>query len=287
MLTRSLLLSLVAGVALAGGLLSSPMAEAQSVPAAENAAQVLLPQGSRIVGSMLISPNRAQIQVERAGQVNWVVMDLAPNGQWQQNLQATMELAATELQAQASLDPLPGFGQTATDEDSRPGSLLDSTRQAINLLPAADPEQETQRALSVSGRADPFAPVDAPALSAIELPPLDPGAFPPLPPTPFPLPPLGVPPVPGSNLQPPVPTPLPPPATPTPDPAQFARSVQVTGLIQIDNESFALVTAPDSSSTVVQTGSRFESAEVSSTSVVNREVILQEGGETVIKSVDE
>jgi hypothetical protein len=260
------------------------MAEAQSVPEAENAAQVLLPQGSRILGSMLLSPDRAQIQVERAGQVNLVVMDRAPNGQWQQNLQATMELAATELQAQASLDPLPGFGQTATD---RSGSLLDSTRQAVNLLPAADPEQETQRALSVSGRVDPFAPVDAPALSVIELPPLDPVAFPPLPPTPFPLPPLGVPTVPGSALQPPVPTPLPRPATPTPDPAQFARSVQVTGLIQIDNESFALVTSPGSSSTVVQTGSRFESAEVSSTSVVNREVILQEAGETVIKSVDD
>ncbi len=279
---RSGVLGLLSGLALTGGLLSGSMAGAQSVPAAEQAAQTLLPRGSRIVGSMLLSPDRAQVQIERDGQLNWVVMDRTADGQWQQNLQATMELAASELQAQAfPTSPVTGFGQTAPDTPR----LLDSTRRAVNLLPAADPELETQRALSRAGRVDPFAPVDpVDTTPLLALPDTNLGNLPPLPPTPFPLPPLEVP---TSTAAVPPPTPLPPPpvAAPTPDPAEFARSVRVTGLIQIDNESFALVNAPGSGSTVVQTGTRFESAEIRNVSPPSQEVTLQEGGETVIKTV--
>lgn len=280
---RSGVLGLFSGLALTGGLLSGSMAGAQSVPAAEQAAQTLLPTGSRIVGSKLISPDRAQVQIERAGQLNWVVMDRTADGQWQQNLQATMELAASELQAQTfPTSPVTGFGQTSSDAPR----LLDSTRQAVNLLPAADPEQETQRALSRAGRADPFAPVDPVDTTSplLALPETSLGNLPPLPPTPFPLPPLEVP-TSTAAVPPPTPLPLPPVAGPTPDPAEFARSVRVTGLIQIDNESFALVNAPGSGSTVVQTGARFESAEIRNVSSASQEVTLQEGGETVIKTV--
>jgi hypothetical protein len=74
-------------------------------------------------------------------------------------------------------------------------------------------------------------------------------------------------------------------STPTPDPAAFARSVQVSGVIQIGRESFALISAPGTLPAVVQAGQNYQTAQVAKVSVPERQVVLSEGGETVVKTM--
>lgn len=151
-------------------------------------------------------------------------------------------------------------------------SLLQATQAASSLIPPVDREQETQRALSGAGRVDPFVPqnVRAPEPQIV---------LPPLPPPPV-LPPPGD----GNGAPVAVATPIP---TPTPDPAAFARSVQVSGMIQIGGESFALVSGPGVIPSVVQAGQNYQTAKVAGVSVPERRVVLSEGGETVVKQMED
>ncbi|MFS8797950.1 hypothetical protein NW824_00820, partial [Synechococcus sp. R60.3] len=151
-------------------------------------------------------------------------------------------------------------------------SLLQATQAASSLIPPVDREQETQRALSGAGRVDPFVPqnIRAPEPQIV---------LPPLPPPPV-LPPPGD----GNGAPVAVATPIP---TPTPDPAAFARSVQVSGMIQIGGESFALVSGPGVIPAVVQAGQNYQTAKVAGVSVPERRVVLSEGGETVVKQMED
>jgi len=149
---------------------------------------------------------------------------------------------------------------------------LQTTQAASSLIPPVDREQETQRALSGAGRADPFVPQNVRAPE----PTLN---LPPLPPPPE-LPPPGN----GGEVPVAVTTPLP---TPTRDPAAFARSVQVSGMIQIGGESFALVSGPGVIPSVVQAGQNYQTARVAGVSVPERRVVLSEGGETVVKTMQD
>jgi hypothetical protein len=260
-----LLLGILLG--LAGGMSLAPaLANAQAVRDAELALQPLLPPGSRILRSRRLSNTEAEVWVEFRGNSNPVIMRLNPSGRWEQDMNATLARGASQLRALARQQTaaLPeGFGQTASDQ---PRPL--PTQPASILIPPVDREQETQRALSRAGRADPFVPqnVRAPEPS---LPPLD------LPPLPE-LPPLE------GEVPVGVATPLP---TPTPDPAAFARSVQVSGVIQIGRESFALISAPGTLPAVVQAGQNYQTAQVAKVSVPERQVVLSEGGETVVKTM--
>jgi hypothetical protein len=200
--------------------------------------------------------------VKARDQVSPVIMKLTASGQWQQDMKATLARGAADMQslAQSNQSTLPAFGQSG-------GDLLQSTQAAAGLLPPANKERETQRALSGAGRSDPFAPLNV------------------IPPTPEPitnLPPLptGLPPIPGVA---PVPGTGP---TPTPDPAQFAKNVQVSGIIQIDRESYALVSANGTLPSVVQSGQKYESADVTSISSRKKEVVLREAGQTVVHPID-
>ncbi|MFT0728290.1 hypothetical protein [Synechococcus sp. F70.1] len=260
-----LLLGILLG--LAGGMSLAPaLANAQAVWDAELALQPLLPPGSRILRSRRLNNTEAEVWVEFRGNSNPVIMRLNPSGRWEQDMNATLARGANQLQALARQQTaaLPeGFGQTAPDQ---PRPL--PTQPASILIPPVDREQETQRALSRAGRADPFVPqnVRAPEPS---LPPLD------LPPLPE-LPPLE------GEVPVGVATPL---STPTPDPAAFARSVQVSGVIQIGRESFALISAPGTLPAVVQAGQNYQTAQVAKVSVPERQVVLSEGGETVVKTM--
>lgn len=267
----------------AGGLvclsprLSSALANEQAVPEAELALQPLLPPGSRILRSRRLSDTEAEIWVESRGGSSPVVMRLNASGRWEQDMNATLARGASQMQAlarQQTASLPPGFGQTAPDQPPPPlvPSLLQTTQAASSLIPPVDREQETQRALSGAGRADPFVPqnVRAPEPQIV---------LPPLPPPPV-LPPPGD----GNGAPVAVATPIP---TPTPDPAAFARSVQVSGMIQIGGESFALVSGPGVIPSVVQAGQNYQTARVAGVSVPERRVVLSEGGETVVKTMQD
>jgi hypothetical protein len=71
-----------------------------------------------------------------------------------------------------------------------------------------------------------------------------------------------------------------------PDPAAFAKNVQLTGIIQIDQDSYALMSAKGVLPTVVQAGQNYESAAVAKISSPRKEVILQEAGQTIVKPID-
>ncbi len=248
--------------------LSPALANAPSaVPDAELALQPLLPPGSRILRSRRLSNTEAEVWVEFRGGSSPVIMRLNAAGRWEQDLNATLARGASQLQALARQQAagLPaGFGQTAPDQPP-PASLP----PASSLIRPADREQETQRALSGAGRADPFVPQNVRAPEPLpDLPPL-----PELPPPP----PEGEVPTAGAT----------PPPTPTPDPAAFARSVQVSGFIQIGGESFALISAPATIPAVVQTGQDYQTAQVARVSVPERQVVLLEGGETVVKTMQD
>lgn len=273
------LLSLGILLVSAGGLLclsprlSSALANEQAVPEAELALQPLLPPGSRILRSRRLSDTEAEIWVESRGGSSPVIMRLNASGRWEQDMNATLARGASQMQALARQQTasLPeGFGQTAPDQPPPVPSLLQATQAASSLIPPADREQETQRALSGAGRADPFVPQNVRAPE----PTLD---LPPLPPPPELPPPVGEVPV-------AVATPIP---TPTPDPAAFARSVQVSGMIQIGGESFALVSGPGVIPSVVQAGQNYQTARVAGVSVPERRVVLSEGGETVVKTMQD
>jgi len=266
----------------AGGLvclsprLSSALANEQAVPEAELALQPLLPPGSRILRSRRLSDTEAEIWVESRGGSSPVVMRLNASGRWEQDMNATLARGASQMQAlarQQTVNLPAGFGQTAPDQPPPPvPSLLQATQAASSLIPPVDREQETQRALSGAGRADPFVPQNVRAPE----PTLN---LPPLPPPPE-LPPPGN----GGEVPVAVTTPLP---TPTRDPAAFARSVQVSGMIQIGGESFALVSGPGVIPSVVQAGQNYQTARVAGVSVPERRVVLSEGGETVVKTMQD
>lgn len=159
-------------------------------------------------------------------------------------------------------------------------SLLDASRFIDGLIPPLDPAVERARVASTSGRNDPFQVMSIrPPVAR------DPDPIPPLPPA-IPQvrdnPPINS----GSTTpvtsNPPVSVPVPPrPPEPTPDPAEFAKSVQVDGVIQIGNDTFALLSSTTTVSEVVSVGGRYESAFVSGISLADGQVLLEEGGQTV------
>jgi hypothetical protein len=301
---RPLSCFLVAGLLLAGGVaFLAPrwfpaLANEQAVPEAELALRPLLPPGSRILSSRRLSDTEAEIWVESRGGTSPVIMRLNAAGTWEQDMSATLARGASQMQAlarQQTVNLPAGFGQTAPDQPPPPvpsllqslprllrplpdqppppvPSLLQATQAASSLIPPVDREQETQRALSGAGRVDPFVPqnVRAPEPQIV---------LPPLPPPPV-LPPPGN----GNGAPVAVATPIP---TPTPDPAAFARSVQVSGMIQIGGESFALVSGPGVIPAVVQAGQNYQTAKVAGVSVPERRVVLSEGGETVVKQMED
>ena len=301
---RPLSCFLVAGLLLAGGVaFLAPrwfpaLANEQAVPEAELALRPLLPPGSRILSSRRLSDTEAEIWVESRGGTSPVIMRLNAAGTWEQDMSATLARGASQMQAlarQQTVNLPAGFGQTAPDQPPPPvpsllqslprllrplpdqppppvPSLLQATQAASSLIPPVDREQETQRALSGAGRADPFVPQNVRAPE----PTLN---LPPLPPPPE-LPPPGN----GGEVPVAVTTPLP---TPTRDPAAFARSVQVSGVIQIGGESFALVSGPGVIPSVVQAGQNYQTARVAGVSVPERRVVLSEGGETVVKTMQD
>ncbi len=262
----------------AGGLLclfprfSSALAKEQAVPEAEMALQPLLPLGSRILRSRRLSNTEAEVWVESRGGSSPVIMRLNASGRWEQDMNATLARGASQMQdfvRQQTANLLEGFGQTAPDQAPPPVPSL-TTQAASSLIPPVDREQETQRALSGAGRADPFVPQNVRAPEpTLELPPLPP--LPELPP-------------PGTGGELPVAGVTPPP---TPDPAAFARSVQVSGLIQIGGESFALLSGPGTIPAVVQAGQDYQTAKVAKVSARERRVVLSEGGETVVKRMQD
>ncbi|MFS8827184.1 hypothetical protein NW870_03660 [Synechococcus sp. R50.1] len=301
---RPLSCFLVAGLLLAGGVaFLAPrwfpaLANEQAVPEAELALRPLLAPGSRILSSRRLSDTEAEIWVESRGGTSPVIMRLNAAGTWEQDMSATLARGASQMQAlarQQTVNLPAGFGQTAPDQPPPPvpsllqslprllrplpdqppppvPSLLQATQAASSLIPPVDREQETQRALSGAGRVDPFVPqnIRAPEPQIV---------LPPLPPPPV-LPPPGD----GNGAPVAVATPIP---TPTPDPAAFARSVQVSGMIQIGGESFALVSGPGVIPAVVQAGQNYQTAKVAGVSVPERRVVLSEGGETVVKQMED
>ncbi|MFS8911724.1 hypothetical protein NW841_11405 [Synechococcus sp. H60.3] len=275
LLSLGILLLSAGGMLCLSPRLSSALANEQAVPEAELALQPLLPPGSRILRSRRLSDTAAEIWVESRGGSSPVIMRLNASGRWEQDMNATLARGASQMQALARQQTanLPdGFGQTAPDQPPPVPSLLQTTQAASSLIPPVDREQETQRALSGAGRADPFVPQNVRAPE----PTLD---LPPLPPPPE-LPPPGN----GGEVPVAVTTPLP---TPTPDPAAFARSVQVSGVVQIGGESFALVSGPGVIPSVVQAGQNYQTARVAGVSVPERRVVLSEGGETVVKTMQD
>ncbi len=271
LLSLGILLLSAGGMLCLSPRLSSALANEQAVPEAELALQPLLPPGSRILRSRRLSDTEAEIWVESRGGSSPVVMRLNASGRWEQDMNATLARGASQMQALARQQTasLPeGFGQTAPDQPPPVPSLLQATQAASSLIPPVDREQETQRALSGAGRADPFVPQNVRAPEpTLDLPPLPPELPPP-----------------GGEVPVAVATPLP---TPTPDPAAFARSVQVSGMIQIGGESFALVSGPGVIPSVVQAGQNYQTARVAGVSVPERRVVLSEGGETVVKTMED
>jgi hypothetical protein len=257
------------------------LANERAVPEAEQAIQPLLPQGSRVISSRRLSDTEAEIWVESRGGASPVMMRLSPTGTWEQDMSATLARGASQMQslAQQQTVSLPaGFGQTAPDQPAPPPvpSLLQTTQAASSLIPPVDREQETQRALSGAGRVDPFVPQNI-RTPEPEI------ALPPLPPPPV-LPPPGNGNGNGNGAPVAVATPIP---TPTPDPAAFARSVQVSGIVQIGGESFALISGGGAVPSVVQAGQDYQTANVAGVSARERRVVLSEGGETVVKTMED
>lgn len=275
---------LAIGLLAAGGILflashlPRALANEQAVPEAELAIQPLLPQGARVIGSRRLSDQEAEIWVESRGGASPVIMRLNASGAWEQDMSATLARAASQMQTlaqqqtqQQTVNLPAGFGQTAPDQPPPVPSLLQTTQAASSLIPPVDREQETQRALSGAGRLDPFVPQNI-RTPEPEI------ALPPLPPLPV-LPPPGN----GNGAPVAVATPV---STPTPDPAAFARSVQVSGIVQIGSESFALVSSPGTVPSVVQAGQNYQTANVAKVSVRERRVVLTEGGENVVKTME-
>ncbi|MGK7912417.1 MAG: hypothetical protein AB4050_13205 [Synechococcus sp.] len=133
-------------------------------------------------------------------------------------------------------------------------SLFEVTDTVSGLLEPLDLATETERALQGAGRSDPFRPVNQAAPSVI----------------------IDFETEPTATL----------PDLPSVDPAEFARSVRITGIVQVGNETFALVESPNSVADVIQEGGMYESVKVATISVQTGEVVLQEGGETVVALVE-
>ncbi|MFQ3584152.1 MAG: hypothetical protein SNJ85_04355 [Cyanobacteriota bacterium] len=276
---------LAIGLLSAGGILflaprlPLALANERAVPEAELAIQPLLPQGSRVISSRRLSDQEAEIWVESRGGASPVIMRLNASGAWEQDMSATLARGASQMQTlaqQQTVNSPSGFGQTAPDQPvpSPVPSLLQTTQAASSLIPPVDREQETQRALSGAGRVDPFVPQNIRTPEPeIVLPPL-------------PLPPVLPPPGEGNGNGAPVAVATPVP-TPTPDPAAFARSVQVSGIVQIGGESFALISGPGTVPSVVQAGQNYQTANVAGVSARERRVVLSEGGENVVKTMED
>ncbi|MDX2271216.1 MAG: hypothetical protein NW237_04615 [Cyanobacteriota bacterium] len=244
--------------------------ETAPVPAAEASVQILLPEGATIIGSRLLAADQAEVLVESQGRVSPIIMKRVGN-QWQQDMEQTLARSASDMkslaQANQTLAAAPAFGQTAP-EPAVGETLLESTQSVSDILIApADIETETERAERAAGRSDPFAPLN----EIVEPVPTD--ALPPLPSIPVPDN------VVGSDI---LPGELP---EPTPDPAAFAKTVQVSGVIQIDGDAYALVSAGGAIPAVVQPGQKYESADVTGVSARRKEVILSEGGQRIVLPV--
>ncbi len=266
---------LIAGVVLGGslGLSLSGWAQDQRVTAAEVAVEQALPAGATIIGSEALDVDTAEVLVDYQGQRIQVRMQRDQAGDWQQDINATLIRGAQELQLLLAQDgSVPAIGQAPDSE-----SLLETTTSSTTLISPTDIDEATRNALNRAGRRNPFEPLDEIVISPTEaeipditLPPID------QPPPPVALPPL---PTPGED---PAPIPV---ATPTPDPAAFARMVDVTGIIQIDGESFAFLNASGQEPAVVRSGDNYQSAQVTQISPRTREVVLTEGGQFVSKPI--
>lgn len=265
---------MIAGIVLAGGVTLSGRAQDQRVTAAEAAAERLLPPEATIVGSQALAPSTAEVLAEFRGQLIRVQMQQTGSNGWQPDMSATLIQGAEDLQQLLAQEgPVASFGQAPAE------SLLDSTSASTTLIPPVNIEEATRRALDRAGRENPFQPLDV-----FVPPPAPTGQFPggqtSLPPIAAP-PPVELP-----RLPDPESASIPPTlATPTPDPAAFARTVAVTGIINIDGESFAFLNASGQDPAVVGTGDTYQSAQVTQISPQDREVVLSEGGQFVSKEI--
>lgn len=151
----------------------------------------------------------------------------------------------------------PAAGNELAPADSQ--SLFEVTDTVSGLLEPLDLATETERALRGAGRSDPFRPVNQAAPAPI-FNPVD------------------------TTTEPTTISDL--PQLPPIDQAEFARSIRVTGIVQVGNETFALVESPSSVADVIQEGGMYESVKVASISVHTGEVVLQEGGETIVALVE-
>ncbi len=149
----------------------------------------------------------------------------------------------------------PSSSDRLTPDNSQ--SLFEVTDTVSGLLEPLDLATETERALRGAGRSDPFRPVTQA-------------------PTTLPDPFLTTEPETISTL----------PDLPAIDSAEFAKSIRVTGIVQVGNDIFALVESPSSVADVIQEGGMYESVKVASISVNTGEVVLQEGGQTVVAIVE-
>ncbi|GAB4214992.1 MAG: hypothetical protein OHK0012_14110 [Synechococcales cyanobacterium] len=149
---------------------------------------------------------------------------------------------------------------------AQPTDLFSDTAVNIQLIDPVDPEQEKARAEAEAGRTDPFVPLNLTIATPTPLPPPPPILT-----------------IPGENGEGTVIV----DATPTPDPARFARTVLVSGVVSLDGDVYALVTGDQAVPSVVRRGDRFRTATIVGVSFDRQEVILQEGGITVTRRVDE
>ncbi|MEN9219397.1 MAG: hypothetical protein Q6J68_07280 [Thermostichales cyanobacterium SZTDM-1c_bins_54] len=156
---------------------------------------------------------------------------------------------------------------TSAATSAQPSDLFSDTAVNIQLIDPLDPARERARAEAQAGRSDPFQPLDLSVATPTPLPPPPPA--------------LTVTTLDGQEL------PLIEPATPTPDPARFARSVMVSGVMNVDGDIVALVTADQAVPGVVRRGDRYRTARVLAISLERQEVLLEEGGITVARRVNE
>lgn len=153
------------------------------------------------------------------------------------------------------IEPEDPFLTTEEDVASPAPSLFEVTNTVSGLLEPLDLATETQRALRGAGRTDPFKPANQSTTTLPDLP--DFGAS-------------------SASL----------PPLPNTDSAQFAKSVRVTGIVRVGNENFALLESPNTVADVIPEGGFYETVQVASISVNTGEVVLQEGGQTIVAFVE-
>ncbi|MGK7907117.1 MAG: hypothetical protein AB4040_07805 [Synechococcus sp.] len=181
--------------------------------------------------------------------MSWLLSTVGIVGLAASTYTASPLMAQTSEETPSVDDPAASVEELFSTDDTQ--SLFEVTDSAVSgLLEPLDLATETERALRGAGRLDPFKPVASGGGSppSSEL--------------------IDLPPIPGA------------------DPAPVAKSVRVTGIIRVGNDTYALMKGPSGLAEVIAEGGMYESVKVASISVSTGEVVLTEGGETVIARVE-